>query len=93
MKTLPEKRKGVRSAADDSGSGGWNSSTATITMRPTTKARLKALAALKNQAPWRIIEDAIAKYVETLEPKDRMAVEPLVKRVESMAEAAERDRG
>ena len=58
---------------------------ATITMRPGTKARLKTLAVLKDLPPWRIIEEAIEKYIEALEPKDRNLVEPLAKRAEAQA--------
>ena len=33
-----------------------------FTMRPSTKARLKAIAEHENRSEWRVVEDSIALY-------------------------------
>jgi predicted transcriptional regulator len=55
-------------------------------MRPATKTRLKAIAEHENRSEWRVVEDSIASYLEHMTPKDRRAVEAIVRRV-----ATERD--
>ena len=51
-----------------------------FTMRPATKARLKAIAAQENRSEWRIVEDSITQYFERMMPKDRRAVEAIVRK-------------
>ena len=46
-----------------------------FTLRPATKARLRAMAEHEDRAEWRIVEDAITLYFERLSPKDRRAIE------------------
>jgi hypothetical protein len=55
-----------------------------FTMRPATKARLKAIAEHENRSEWRVVEDSIASYFDNLTAKDRRAVE-------TIARAAARD--
>jgi hypothetical protein len=52
-----------------------------FTMRPSTKARLKAIAEHEDRSEWRVVEDSIAAYFERLTPKDRRAVEALARQV------------
>ena len=51
-----------------------------FTMRPATKARLKAIAEHENRSEWRVVEDSIVSYLERMTPGDRRAVEAIVKR-------------
>ena len=51
-----------------------------FTMRPDTKTRLKAIAEHENRSEWRVVEDGITSYFEHMPPKDRRAVEAIVRR-------------
>ncbi len=51
-----------------------------FTMRPATRARLKAIAEHEDRSEWRVVEDGIALYFERLTPKDRRAVEAIVRK-------------
>jgi len=51
-----------------------------FTMRPATKARLKAIAEHESRSEWRVVEDSIASYFDQMAPKDRRSVEAIVKR-------------
>jgi hypothetical protein len=51
-----------------------------FTMRPATKARLKAIAEHENRSEWRVVEDSIALYFDRMTPKDRRAVEAIVRK-------------
>lgn len=51
-----------------------------FTMRPTTKARLKAIAEHEDRSEWRVVDDSIVSYLEHMAPKDRRAVEAIVKK-------------
>ncbi|MGA3026955.1 MAG: hypothetical protein ABSF98_19535 [Bryobacteraceae bacterium] len=51
-----------------------------FTMRPATKARLKAIAEHENRSEWRVVEDSIASYFEHMTPKDRRTVEAIFRR-------------
>ena len=55
-----------------------------FTMRPATKARLKAIAEHEDRSEWRVVEDGIASYFDQMTAKDRRAVE-------TIARAAARD--
>jgi hypothetical protein len=57
-----------------------------FTMRPATKARLKAIAEYQDRSEWRVIEDSLAAYFEHLPPKDRRAVDALAKKAASLLE-------
>ena len=51
-----------------------------FTLRPATKARLKAVAAHENRSEWRVVEDSIASYIDHMTPKDRRVVEAILKK-------------
>ena len=51
-----------------------------FTMRPATKARLKAIAEHEGRSEWRVVEDSVTSYFECMAPKDRRAVDAIVKR-------------
>ncbi len=55
----------------------------TISMKPETKARLEAYATLTRQPAWRIIEEALRSYLETIPADDKWAVEGMVKRMQA----------
>jgi hypothetical protein len=46
-----------------------------FTLRPSTKARLKAIAEHEARAEWRIVEDGIKLYFDQLPPKERRIIE------------------
>jgi len=50
-----------------------------FTMRPATKARLKAIAEHENRSEWRVVEDSIASYFDHMTAKDRRAVEAIAR--------------
>ena len=50
-----------------------------FTMRPTTKAKLKTIAEYENRSEWRIVDEGIAVYLAKLAPKDRRAIEAILK--------------
>ncbi len=51
-----------------------------FTMRPVTKARLKAIAEHENRSEWRVVEDGITAYFEGLTAKNRQAVETIARK-------------
>ena len=55
----------------------------TISMQPTTKARLEAYSTLSSLPAWRIVEDALKQYLEMIPAEDKWAVEGMVKRIEA----------
>jgi hypothetical protein len=52
-----------------------------FTMRPATRARLKAIAEHESRSEWRVVEDGIASYFNCMAPTDRRAVEAITKRL------------
>lgn len=58
----------------------------TVSIRPSTKARLDAATALEKKPAWRIVEDGIMLYVDKMAPEDRRMVESIAKRTESKRE-------
>ena len=46
-----------------------------ITIRPTVKATLKAIAEFEERSAWRVVEDGINQYLKGMSPKARRAVE------------------
>lgn len=60
-----------------------------VTIRPVTKATLKAVSMIEGRADRFIIEDAITQYVGRMPAADRQAIENLAKRtIESTSAAA-----
>lgn len=55
----------------------------TVSMKPGTKARLEAYSTLSRQPAWRIVEDALKHYLETIPADDKWAVEGMVKRMQA----------
>jgi hypothetical protein len=51
-----------------------------FTLRPSTKACLRAIAEFENRSEWRIVDDAVGLYLGRLSPKDRRKVEAASKR-------------
>ena len=51
-----------------------------FTMRPSTKTLLKAIAEHQDRSEWKVVEDSIALYFERMAPKERRAIEVIVKR-------------
>jgi len=54
-----------------------------ISVRPATRARLNAAAAVEQRASWKIVDDAINQYVERLPASDRKMVEAIASRARS----------
>ena len=54
----------------------------TISMKPASKARLEALSALTRQPAWRIIDEALKQYMNTIAAEDKWAIEGMAKRIE-----------
>ena len=52
----------------------------TISMRPATRVRLDALAAVERKSPWKVIEDALDSHTAQLPAEDRKLVEALSRR-------------
>ena len=52
----------------------------TVSIRPTTKAKLDAVAAIEKKPAWRIVEDGIVLYVEGMPPEDRRMVDAIARR-------------
>ena len=55
----------------------------TISMKPATRAQLDALSSLTGQPAWRIVEQAIALFIEGMPAEDRRALKSLAKQVEA----------
>lgn len=45
-----------------------------ITIRPTVKATLKAIAEFEQRPAWRVVEDAITQYLEGMPTKARRVI-------------------
>lgn len=48
-----------------------------ITIRPTVKVALKAIAEFEERPAWRVVEDGITQYLKGMTPKARRAVEKI----------------
>jgi hypothetical protein len=59
-----------------------------VTIKPVTKALLRATSMIEGRSDWLIVDDAITKYIEQMSVADRRAIEGLAKRV---AEKASQD--
>jgi hypothetical protein len=58
----------------------------TVSIRPTTKAKLNAVTTLEGKPAWKIVEDGILLYVEKMPAGDRQMVESIAKRAENKRE-------
>lgn len=54
-----------------------------VSVRPSTRSLVQALAMLERRAAWQIVEDALRQYAERLPVEDRKIVDGLVRRVGS----------
>ena len=54
----------------------------TISMKPSMKAKLEAVSTLTRLPAWRIVDEALTTYLETVGPEDRKAVENMARRIE-----------
>lgn len=60
----------------------------TITMKAATKAQLEAMRSMLGLPAWKIIEDALTSYFETLPAKDRKALAVVSERIKAHDAAA-----
>jgi len=61
-----------------------------VTIKPATKALLRAASMIEGRTDWLTVDDAITKYIEQMPPQDRRAIEGLAKRVaEKTSQASE----
>jgi hypothetical protein len=58
----------------------------TVSIRPSTKARLDAATAIERKPAWRIVEEGITLYVGKMPAEDRRMVETIAKRTEGKRE-------
>jgi hypothetical protein len=56
-----------------------------VTIKPATKALLRAASMVEGRSDWLIVDDAITKYIEQMPAQDRRAIEGLAKRVAEKA--------
>lgn len=54
-----------------------------ITVRPGTRAKLNAAAAVEQRSSWKIVDDAINQYVDRLPASDRKMVDAIAARAKS----------
>ena len=52
-----------------------------VTIRPTVRTRLKAMASTENRPAWQIVEDALSLYFEQLPTEQRRSVQAAMRRV------------
>lgn len=51
-----------------------------VTVRPLTRAKLNAAAAIEQRPSWQIVEDSVNQYVERMPQQDRRMVEAIAKK-------------
>lgn len=51
-----------------------------VTIRPTVRTRLKAIAAVEDRPAWQIVEDALALYFDQLPTDQRRSVQAAIRR-------------
>ncbi|HYW46953.1 MAG TPA: hypothetical protein VE959_29070 [Bryobacteraceae bacterium] len=51
-----------------------------VTIRPTVRSRLKAMASVESRPAWQVVEDAIALYFDHLPPEHRRSVQAAMRR-------------
>jgi len=57
-----------------------------LTIRPTTKAKLDAVAVIESRPAWKVVEDGIDAYIGNLAPEDRKAVQAVVERIQAKSD-------
>jgi hypothetical protein len=57
-----------------------------VTVRPATRTRLNAVAAVENRPAWQIVDDAVNQYADRMPAADRRIVDALAKRTGEKAE-------
>ena len=65
----------------------------TVSMKPETKARLEAYSTLAREPAWRIVDDALRKYLEAIPAEDKWAVEGMAKRIDARSGGRVRRKG
>ena len=55
----------------------------TISMKRSTKARLEAYSTLSEMPAWKIVDEALKQFMETIPADDKWAVEGMAKRIEA----------
>jgi len=58
-----------------------------LTIRPTTKAKLDAVAVIEGRPAWKVVEDGIDAYIGNLAAEDRKAVHAVVERIQAKSGA------
>ena len=51
-----------------------------IYMKPLVRAKVHALSALENKPTWKIVDDALGVYFESLPKADRLVLETVARR-------------
>jgi len=51
-----------------------------VTIRPTVRSKLKAMASIESRPAWQVVEDAIALYFDQLPPEHRRSVQAAMRR-------------
>jgi hypothetical protein len=51
-----------------------------VTIRPTVRNRLKAMASVEGRPAWQIVEDSLALYFDQLSPDRRRATQSAIQR-------------
>ena len=72
-----------RPPAGDSGEKVSGYARMTIRMKPATKARVKALCTVTKLPAWRIVEQALAGYIDNLPAEDRRAFDTLARKIKT----------
>ena len=49
-----------------------------VSVRPTVRRQLQAVAQFENRPAWRIVEDALKVYFDKMKPRDRETIEAFV---------------
>jgi hypothetical protein len=65
----------------------------TISMKPPTKARLEAYSTLSRMPAWKIVDEALKQFLETIPAEDKWAVEGMAKRIEARHAGSRHRRG
>jgi hypothetical protein len=52
-----------------------------LTVRPSLKVKLEAVATIQKRPTWKVVDDALAAYFDSLPVEDRKLIEALAKRV------------
>lgn len=82
---LMEEKRRVGRPASGGGSNGEPEKVAdwpklAVSVRPITRAKLNACAAVEHRSSWQVVEDAITAYIAALPAKDRKLIEDVAMR-------------